>query len=343
MRTTRIGRVSGSGRWRTLRVSAAALAAVGVVGAVPPAVASASPQQALNWANPSPAVRPSPRVQSAMAYDAATGTVVLFGGYTGTRYLAGTWTWDGTTWTLQHPATSPPARSDAAMAYDAATGTVVLFGGSGFTTDHLGDTWTWDGTTWTEQHPATSPPAVSGARMAYDGATGTVVLFDAGTWTWDGSTWTKQHPANRPPGGYDAVMAYDAATGTVVLFGGAVGPGDLSDTWTWDGTNWTKQHPATSPPARESAAMAYDAATGTAVLFGGYNATTTCLLGDTWTWDGTTWTEQAPAAHPSPRVFAAMAYDAATGSAVLFGGAVTTPTRCDSSGEPYLAQTWIWG
>ena len=67
-----------------------------------------------------------------MAYDAATGTVVLFGGYsTGTALLGDTWTWDGTTWTKQAPATSPPARDGASMAYDAATSDIVLFGGFG--------------------------------------------------------------------------------------------------------------------------------------------------------------------------------------------------------------------
>ena len=64
-----------------------------------------------------------------MAYDAATGTIVLFGG-AASRLLRDTWTWDGSTWTKQAPATSPPARSAASMAYDAATGTIVLFGGA---------------------------------------------------------------------------------------------------------------------------------------------------------------------------------------------------------------------
>ena len=64
-----------------------------------------------------------------MAYDAATGTVVLFGGDGSSGDLGDTWTWNGTTWTEQTPATSPPARESATMAYDAATGTVVLFGG----------------------------------------------------------------------------------------------------------------------------------------------------------------------------------------------------------------------
>ena len=64
-----------------------------------------------------------------MAYDAATGNVVLFGGNNGSSALRDTWTWDGATWTKQAPATRPPAREFASMAYDAATGNVVLFGG----------------------------------------------------------------------------------------------------------------------------------------------------------------------------------------------------------------------
>jgi hypothetical protein len=71
-----------------------------------------------------------------MAYDAATGTAVLFGGALFTGYLGDTWTWNGTTWTEEHPATSPPARGEAAMAYDAASSTAVLF-------SEDGSTWTW--------------------------------------------------------------------------------------------------------------------------------------------------------------------------------------------------------
>ncbi len=89
-----------------------------------------------------------------MAYDAATGNVVLFGGADVTGHSLGdTWIWNGSTWTKQTPATSPPPQGQASMAYDAATGNVVLFGG-----DNLGGTWVWNGSTWTKQAPATSPP-----------------------------------------------------------------------------------------------------------------------------------------------------------------------------------------
>ena len=34
-----------------------------------------------------------------MAYDAARGVTVLFGGYDGANYLGDTWEWNGTSWT----------------------------------------------------------------------------------------------------------------------------------------------------------------------------------------------------------------------------------------------------
>ncbi len=96
------------------------------------------------WTQQAPAASPSARDQAAMAYDAATGTAVLFGGVDPIGdHLADTWTWDGTTWTQQAPAASPHGRDAAAMAYDAATGTAVLFGGRGPATYYRADTWTW--------------------------------------------------------------------------------------------------------------------------------------------------------------------------------------------------------
>ena len=324
---------------RIVTAGAVAMATCGVLGMVP-AAARVRSGSVPTWTEQAPATRPPAGFGQAMAYDAATATVVLFGG----RSFGDTWTWDGTTWTHQHPATHPPALASASMAYDAATRTVVLFGGSPYSRGgELGATWTWDGTTWTHQHPATRPPAREAAVMAYDAATGTVVMFGGccgpgnhvrgDTWTWDGTTWTQQHPATSPPAREFAVMAYDAAAGDAVLFGGDdsnTGGQTLGDTWTWDGTTWTQQHPATSPPARAFAAMAYDAATSTAVLFSGVSSGATQIFGDTWTWDGTTWTQQHPATHPRRRWGASMAYDAAAGNAVMFGGQGSR-------------NTWTWG
>ena len=82
-----------------------------------------------------------------MAFDAATGTTILFGGADARTTFGDTWSWNGTAWTQLSPATSPPARDLASMAYDASLGKIVLFGGFDGTTD-LNDTWTWNGTTW---------------------------------------------------------------------------------------------------------------------------------------------------------------------------------------------------
>jgi hypothetical protein len=81
--------------------------------------------------------------------------------------------------------------------------------------------------------------------------------------------------------------------------------------------------------------MAYDAATGTAVLFDGIDSDFS-YLGDTWTWNGTTWTQQASS--PYRGYGAGMAYDAATGTVVLFGG------ESNRSGHYFLpVSTWTWG
>jgi hypothetical protein len=100
------------------------------------------------------------------------------------------------------------------------------------------------------------------------------------------------------------------------------------------GLTWTKQHPATSPSARDEAAIASDAANGTVVLFGGGTNRTDFWLGDTWVWDGSTWTELHPAASPPALAGASMAYEAATGSVVLFGGRITAGF--------YHSGTWVW-
>src|SRR5262249_17570221 len=65
-----------------------------------------------------------------------------------------------------------------------------------------------------------------------------------------------------------------------------------------------------APPAgpRSGPAIVYDSARQRPVLFGG--STGSGDLGDTWEWDGPTWTQRATTG-PSPRHGHAMAYDSA--------------------------------
>jgi N-acetylneuraminic acid mutarotase len=298
----------------------------------------------VNWTQRLPATSPSPRDSHAMAYDAARGEVVLFGGFPGGRGVAplqDTWVWDGTNWTQRLPATSPQPRLDHRMAYDAARGEVVLFGGSDIAQSLL-DTWTWDGSSWTQRSSTTTPPPVGGiASMTYDAARGEIVLFGAGsstsTWTWNGSNW---RPALLVPpnnAAYLGKMVYDTARAEAILFGT-----DLSITWAWNGSTWTERLPSAVPPGRFEYAIAYDAARHETVLFGGCTTIIGFLcqgaLGDTWVWNGATWTERLPATSPPARGFHTMTYDAARGEVVLWGGLGGCPGSCSGP----VNDTWVW-
>jgi len=102
---------------------------------------------------------------------------------------------------------------------------------------------------------------------------------------------------------------------------------------------WIEAHPSVAPPARWMGAMAYDAAIKTIVLFGGQSDVPgAAALGDTWTWNGTIWTEQRPPISPPGRWGASMAYDPRTQTVVLFGGEATT----SANRVAILDGTWTW-
>jgi hypothetical protein len=306
-----------------------------------------------DWTHKAPATSPPaltfspnpcagiPSVESAaIAYDATRGDVVLFGGLVNVSPCNQTWVWDGLKWTQRFPVQNPSPRFGHSMAFDAQHGQTVMFGGVQFAPS--ADTWVWDGSNWTPKCITTcGPPARTGSAMAYDAARGQVVLFGGessggvlgDTWTWDGSNWTQKFPANSPlPARSGAAMAYDAARGQVILFGGGL----LSDTWTWNGTNWESLCTSCAPPARTLHAMAYDIRRKQIVMFGGViGSAPTGLVGanDTWILDDRGWHQRTfPAATdvPTQRWNHVMAYDAARGQIVLFGGLG-------------FNDTWLWG
>jgi hypothetical protein len=70
---------------------------------------------------------------------------------------------------------------------------------------------------------------------------------------------------------------------------------------------WSQRTPATSPPARDGAAMAFDPGGGGVVLFGSCCKFNFFEIDDeTWTWDGTTWTQKTPSTRPPARWAPAM-------------------------------------
>ena len=156
------------------------------------------------WTRMAPATMPPPRELHAMAFDAASGQVVLFGGIgaTSSAPLGDTWVWDGANWKQVVTAHKPPARFLHTMAYDPISQKVVLFGGDGGG-KILNDTWLWNGSDWLPAPTQTTPPDFyTGAGMEYSATLRKLVLFSGLTWngarsgtpsynswSWDGSQW----------------------------------------------------------------------------------------------------------------------------------------------------------
>ncbi len=289
------------------------------------------------WVQRHPSDAPSARIGAAVAYDAATRSVLLFGGFD-SHVRADTWAWNGARWRLLAPGATPPARYRHGMAYDGRRKVVVLFGGTDEQSNPLGDTWEWSGASWKQIAPATSPSPRE-AAMAYDPVRGVIVMVgqpadgvDYETWEYDGATWTQKAIAmaapSVPPGGSPPTsIAFDAASSQVV----ALGP---STTYSWDGTAWTNHRVGVGPGTTtdwgsyEGASLA-ETPGRQVVLFGGRYDTcppdTSCFSQSfanrnrTFVWTGTAWNEQLLDA-PEPRYFAGATLDTTRRVVVVVGG-----------------------
>ena len=323
-----MGRRAG-GRARRALVAAAlvtaSLAGVATVGRAPVAGAATGAAATAAWRKVTPATSPTAHTTASMAYDTATGQLILFGGDTPSGFSSTTWVWTGSTWEKLNPTNRPAARGGGSMAYDPATGRLILFGGydeglsNAATEGYLATTWAWTGTDWTELTPSTHPAGRAGASMAYDPVTGEAVLF----------------------GGSPGLFGY------------------LGTTWAWNGTTWTKLPATPHPRRRAGAVMAYDPSHGDAVLFGGVGPTTTkpCTTGVCTLTYSTTW-ELAPAptvaitpspltltygAETAPSFTVAVVGSAALGypegTVTLETGTTAVPVSCTASGTHATTDT----
>jgi hypothetical protein len=226
---------------------------------------------------------------------ARSGTqLLLFGGASGPDEInSDAWLLSGTNWGQLMPPAAPEPRTGAAASW--VGGRIILFGGSGGSGGYFGDTWAFDGNGWTQLVPAVSP-----SRRAFAGM--------------------------------------DSDSTRIVMFGGMSASGDLNDTWTFDGSTWTQIQTPTTPQARSHHSLAFGSAV--IVLFGGVASsegagelgTSGAPLGDTWTFNGTTWNQSRRSPGPSARRDAALA--SLSYQVFLYGGA-------DSSGA-VLADDWTF-
>jgi hypothetical protein len=193
----------------------------------------------------------------------------------------------------------------------------------------LSDTWTLTRAAWHRSNGSGPTPRYL-SSLAYDPPRHDYVLFggltakgvSAETWTWDGTTWTLVHPKHSPRARYSAAFGYDPRYRVALLFGGRVldQAEDAPDqqTWAWDGTDWTDvTSPARETGAREGASIV--TAGGDALLFGGRLAND-IYYGDARIWDGHGWARVDQGSGPEGRADAAVAWNPASSSLLVFGG-----------------------
>lgn len=245
----------------------------------------------------------------------------------------------------------PAVREGSALGYDPVRNNLILR--TGACQDAMqnpvlcADQWRLGQVTWDPQTPATAITPRNGSTMTWLPSKQTLLLFGGQTilnnagsavndlYAWNGTDWTKQAPATEPGAREGHAMIYDPNIKRVVLHGGLVAGAFDRDTWVYDGNDWTQLANNAAMAVHGYFAMAYDPGRNVTVLYGGENtmAGNTVVLGETWEFNGTTWTQRTPANTPGKRTKAAMAYDQGRKQMVLFGG---------NNGANLQKDAWTW-
>lgn len=204
-----------------------------------------------NWTNLNPQVMPPMRRYSAMAYDAESDRIILFGGIFHDGGTAGdTWAYDydTNTWANMNPSFAPSPRFYSVMAYDSESDRIILF--SGCYPNVFTDTWAYDynTNTWQNMNPSENPGAYPGG-LIYDAEEDLCITYVGSidfdetqlsneTWSYDynSNSWTEYSVSTSPSVRTRAKIVYDHNSDVMLLYGGlGLGRFDeqLDDTWSF--------------------------------------------------------------------------------------------------------------
>lgn len=222
---------------------------------------------------PLPRNAPSPRNNTALAYDPVCERILLFGGtsrrpgnHPTREWMEGdTWYWTGERWIPVETGIAPPGGCRHRLITE--RGRVLLVGGkvSGDLFESLPRTeaWEWDGLRWKSAGPAVErpeaplppgAPAFGWSAHVFDTVRKRYVLVGATpgamqsppsgelqTWVTTAGGWTQVRTAGTPPTRNEFGLAHDPRRGVTVLFGGQSHGLTHGDTWEFDGRNWTRK------------------------------------------------------------------------------------------------------
>jgi cysteine-rich repeat protein len=182
--------------------------------------------------------------------------------------------------------------------------------------------------------------------MAYDSARGEVVVFgglvdgiaNAETYEFNGTRWRKWRGVRGPPILVSPRMTYDVKRKRVVLIG-HVGANDvLNETWEFDGVSWITLN--ATLPRRDGESMTYDSVRQRCLMFGGFDQQD-IASNELWQYTGQQWhkVDSSIAPVPSPRGYAAIAFDPIRDKLSLFGGRTDAGDTLDDTWE-YDGTSW---
>lgn len=174
------------------------------------------------WTALEPSPSPPARAAAQIAFDAARGKTVMYGGFDASSVPhSDMWTWDGTSWSVVSTPL-PAAIGAAATGYDPIREHIVVFGGVDVDGTQLAETWIWDGTAWHDATPSEGPPPMAHNRFVWNPARKALALAGPGlsfvdqtfeTWEWIGAAtspptgiWRRVVTPVRPTNRFEAVV-----------------------------------------------------------------------------------------------------------------------------------------
>lgn len=259
-------------------------------------------------------------VAGQLVHDPVGHRLLLVGGWT-TGSQATVYQWSTGTAQWLPIGTGGPATQGHDVMFDTQRSRVVVVGGLGIGTAADSSIWEWSPSTW-QRRLGAAPGGRTGHALAYDDASQRVLMFGGAQgygdlWVRESGDWRMIVPGQvssptHPGGIWDTHIVFDAARNELLLCGGLV----PMQFWRQTGAAWQPLTVA-GVSNRRDPGLVYDGTAQRVLLFGGGPYP---YLNDTWSWNGTSWTQVVTATSPPARANAAMAWDASRQRVVMLGG-----------------------
>ncbi|HEY3450472.1 MAG TPA: PKD domain-containing protein [Myxococcales bacterium] len=281
--------------------------------------------------------------------------------------------WAGVVFTNLAPTTPPSARSGPSVTETTLSPERhLVFGGNFGLSGGASDLYSFDPATkaFTALAPASAPPTHAYHGASWDSAKQRLVIYGGlskglfgafrdDMWAFDPATtaWTQLTLVNKPAPRWQMLFQYVPHLDKFFVFSGATGFNSMNTTVTavdqgmwwvtvdYAGATATFTAIAPSgpvPEGRSEACVGYDAVGHEIYLFSGEKVGAACA--DQWRFDvdSATWTQDAPASLPPPRLSAMCAWDRTRKQLLMYGGTDKPGGSMLSDGFTYNPVTNAW-